>query len=106
MASILDLSRPSEKFGTHSTSVDIRKKNSWQQSREARREVESREVQSGFRGPSVYAAGVIPSGAVLQAERDLARIAVGVGNQTVPAVARPFSAKCITPRLPTSTHDL
>jgi hypothetical protein len=30
MASTFDLSRPSEKFGTHSTSVDIREKNSWQ----------------------------------------------------------------------------
>src|SRR5579863_227373 len=29
IASTLDLSRPSEKFGTHSTSVDIREKNSW-----------------------------------------------------------------------------
>src|SRR5258705_7888633 len=29
IASTLDLSRPSEKFGTHSTSVDIREEHSW-----------------------------------------------------------------------------
>src|ERR1017187_2116895 len=37
MASTLALSRPSEKFGTHSTSVDIREKNSWRALTEARR---------------------------------------------------------------------
>src|ERR1017187_7595077 len=36
MASTLDLSRPSEKLGTHSTSVDISRKNSWGRSAEAR----------------------------------------------------------------------
>src|ERR1700728_2445438 len=37
MASTLALSRPSEKFGTHSTSVDIGQKNSWGRRMEARR---------------------------------------------------------------------
>src|SRR6267378_2578821 len=36
MASTLAGSRPSEKLGTHSTSVDISGKDSWRQSREAR----------------------------------------------------------------------
>src|ERR1700674_4464434 len=36
MASTLAGSRPSEKLGTHSTSVDIRGKDSWRRSREAR----------------------------------------------------------------------
>src|SRR5580704_5871353 len=37
MASTLALSRPSEKLGTHSTSVDIGQKNSWAGGTEARR---------------------------------------------------------------------
>src|ERR1700726_4781344 len=36
MASTLAGSRPSEKLGTHSTSVDISGKDSWRRSREAR----------------------------------------------------------------------
>src|SRR5208282_3705882 len=36
MRSTLSFSRPSEKLGTHSTSVDISWKNSWRRSREAR----------------------------------------------------------------------
>jgi hypothetical protein len=36
MASTFALSRPSEKFGTHSTSVDIGEKNSWRLTLEAR----------------------------------------------------------------------
>src|ERR1022692_451918 len=36
MASTLAVSRPSEKFGTHSTNVDIGEKNSWRLRKEAR----------------------------------------------------------------------
>src|SRR5229473_1806304 len=47
MASTLAGSRPSEKLGTHSTSVDISGKDSWRQSREAR------EGSRGSRGSRV-----------------------------------------------------
>src|ERR1700692_3008171 len=46
MASTLVLSRPSEKFGTHSTSVDIREEDSWGRSREATGALELRQTRN------------------------------------------------------------